>query len=71
MTAHLKDMAGGAPPPQDANLMGHLYWSAIHGPIMLHFSGKLAYGISAVTLIEKLVEILNAHFFPAGPANEA
>jgi AcrR family transcriptional regulator len=72
MTAHLDDMAkAGGRLPADPNLIGHLYWAAIHGPIMLHFSGKLSYGIDAGTLIEQLVEILNSHFFPAHAANEA
>ncbi len=34
---------------------GLLYWSAIHGPLMLHFTGMLPSNVSVVALIQSLV----------------
>ena len=70
MTAHVRDMIKAGDMRGDPELLGHLYWSAIHGPIMLHFSGKLADRFSAERLIGMLVSILNEHFFPGAPAAE-
>ncbi|HEX7761052.1 MAG TPA: TetR/AcrR family transcriptional regulator [Caulobacteraceae bacterium] len=64
MTAHLDDLVASGRLTGDPELVGHLYWSAIHGPIMLHFSGKLGERFSAERLIGTLVSILNEHFFP-------
>ncbi|MBS0411255.1 MAG: TetR/AcrR family transcriptional regulator [Proteobacteria bacterium] len=67
MTAHLDDLVTSGRLKGDPDLVGHLYWSAIHGPIMLQFSGKLDSRYSAQRLIGGLVDILNQHFF-APPA---
>jgi hypothetical protein len=40
----------------DPSLIGHLYWSAVHGPLMLHFSGLLPPEYGALTLIERLTD---------------
>jgi AcrR family transcriptional regulator len=63
MTAHLDDLVASGRLKADPELVGHLYWAAIHGPIMLQFSGKLAGRFSAQKLIGSLVDILNHHFF--------
>ncbi|MGA0600216.1 TetR/AcrR family transcriptional regulator [Caulobacter sp. KR2-114] len=71
MTQHLDELIGEGRLTGDKDLIGHLYWAAIHGPIMLQFSGKLAPPFRAERLIGELVAILNAHFFPPAAANEA
>jgi len=63
MTRHLEAKIADGSFTGDANLVGHIYWSAIHGPIMLHYSGVL-HGVSAEELIGRLIAILNGHFFP-------
>jgi AcrR family transcriptional regulator len=61
MTAHLKPLIAAGRLKGDPDLIGHIYWSAMHGPIMLHLAGML-HGYSAETLIGALAEILNRHF---------
>jgi AcrR family transcriptional regulator len=63
MTAHLEPLIATGRLKGDPDLIGHIYWSAIHGPIMLAFSGML-HGYSAEQLIGSLTDILNKHFFP-------
>src|SRR5271155_4853023 len=54
MTAHLRDLVATGVLKGDPDLIGHLYWSAIHGPLMLHFSGLLPPEYGAQTLIGHL-----------------
>jgi AcrR family transcriptional regulator len=58
MTRHLRDMAAAGKLKGDPDLIGHLYWSAVHGPLMLHFSGLLPPEYGAITLIERLTDAL-------------
>ncbi|HWA63733.1 MAG TPA: TetR/AcrR family transcriptional regulator [Caulobacteraceae bacterium] len=62
MTAHLQALIDAGRLKGDRDLIGHVYWAAIHGPIMLHYSGML-HGFSATQLIGELMGILNRHFF--------
>lgn len=64
MTLHLEEMAAAGTLEGDPELIGHIYWAAIHGPIMLQFSGKLAAPYDARRLIGELVQTLNARYFP-------
>jgi AcrR family transcriptional regulator len=64
MTLHLQDMAAAGRLTDDPGLIGHVYWAAIHGPIMLQFSGKLSPGYDARRIIGALLEALDARFFP-------
>ena len=58
MTLHLKD--GGAAGLQgDLDLIGHAYWAAMHGPIMLQLAGKLSHPHDAVALIALLTDALD------------
>lgn len=41
MTAYLRDLAGAGLFDGDPEYVGHLYWAALHGPIMLQLSGML------------------------------
>lgn len=62
MTRHLEPLIASGALKGDPALVGHIYWSAIHGPIMLQFSGVL-HGFTAQQLIGELVGVLNRHFF--------
>jgi hypothetical protein len=42
-----------------------MYWAALHGPIMLAFSGKLSPPMSAHRLIAALMETLNKGLLPS------
>ena len=61
MTRHVRDLMEAGLVKGDAGLIGHLYWSALHGPLMLHFSGMLPpqYGARRlIALISKAVQRL-------------
>jgi AcrR family transcriptional regulator len=42
MSAYLRDLAEAGLFDGDPDYVGHLYWAALHGPIMLHLSGMLS-----------------------------
>ncbi len=56
MTQHLRELTAAGHWRGDADLAGHMFWAALHGPIMLAFSGKLDPGIDADALIGALRE---------------
>ena len=66
MTAHLRDLADAGLFDGDPDYVGHLYWAALHGPIMLQLSGILEAPFDAPTLIAGLTEALARTYF-AGP----
>jgi AcrR family transcriptional regulator len=69
MTAHLRDLAAVGRLKGDPDLVGHLYWAALHGPLMLQLSGVLHGGFDATTLIAGLLAALGpATFLPPGAA---
>ena len=59
MTLHLRELVATGVLKGDPDLIGHLYWSAIHGPLMLHFSGLLPPQYGAPTLIAHLTDALS------------
>ena len=61
MTAHLRDLAAAGRLKGDPDLIGHLYWAALHGPLMLHFSGLLSPDQDARSLINALVTALGQY----------
>ena len=63
MTRHLRDLIAAGQWSGDPELVGHMYWAAMHGPIMLHLSGKLMGGVEATRIIAGLVGVLNDRFF--------
>ncbi len=67
MTAYLRDATGKSLVDGDPELMGRVYWSALHGPIMLELSGGLLAPFDAVTVIEALFTALGR----LGPLPEA
>jgi len=62
MTLHLRDQAAGDL-RGDPERIGHMFWAAIHGPLMLHFSGMLSPGQDARSLINALVTALGRAIF--------
>jgi AcrR family transcriptional regulator len=63
MTRHLEGLAAVGQFDGDPGLVGHMYWAALHGPIMLAFSNKLQPGYNARRLIAALMETLGRGLF--------
>jgi AcrR family transcriptional regulator len=49
----------GTVPKAEADFIAHMYWAALHGPLMLHMSGMLPNKISPSALIGALVSNLD------------
>jgi len=41
MTLHLRDLIAAGRLAGDPDLIGHVFWAALHGPLMLQFSGHV------------------------------
>jgi AcrR family transcriptional regulator len=54
MTRHLRDLIAAGRLEGDPDFIGHLFWAALHGPLMLQFSGMLPAKYDARTLIDAL-----------------
>ncbi|MEO8813419.1 MAG: TetR/AcrR family transcriptional regulator, partial [Caulobacteraceae bacterium] len=54
MTLHLRDLARAGQLNGDPELFGHLYWAALHGPLMLQFAGMLPAKYDVRRLIDAL-----------------
>jgi len=67
MTAHLHDLTAAGLFTGDADYVGHLYWAALHGPIMLQLSGMLDGPLDAPTLIAGLTSALAQANFAGDP----
>ncbi len=59
MTLHLMDEIAAGRMTGDPTFIAHMYWAALHGPLMLEFSGKLPKGITARALIGALLVTLD------------
>lgn len=59
MTAHLEDLAAAGVLPGDPDALGHLFWAALHGPIMLQLSGMLTPPHDARSLARGLMTALS------------
>jgi AcrR family transcriptional regulator len=58
MTLHVHDMIAAGKLKGDPDRIGHMFWAAIHGPLMLHFSGMLSPDQEVRGLINALVAAL-------------
>ena len=60
MTAYLRDLveAGELAPGVDVELIGHMFWSALHGPIQLQLAGYLKPPHDAERLGDALVDAI-------------
>jgi AcrR family transcriptional regulator len=65
MTRHLEVMKDAGLFDGDPGLVGHMFWAALHGPIMLAFSGKLQSGYDARRIIAGLMVALQRGVFDA------
>ena len=54
MTRHIRDLTDAGLILGDPDLIGHMYWAALHGPIMLQLCGMLGPRFDAERLIEDL-----------------
>jgi AcrR family transcriptional regulator len=68
MTAHLHALKDAGLLKGDPDLIGHMYWGALHGPIMLQLSGMLPPALDAQTLIAALMTALGRSTFGAAMA---
>jgi AcrR family transcriptional regulator len=66
MTRHLEALAAVGKFAGDPGLVGHMFWSALHGPIMLAFSGMLGPGYDARRIIAALTGSLARDLFAQG-----
>ena len=60
MTAHLKDLMPAEAFAARGSLVGHVYWSAIHGVLMLHLAGKVGADVEIGALIEAMMKTVAA-----------
>ncbi|HTX51293.1 MAG TPA: TetR/AcrR family transcriptional regulator [Caulobacteraceae bacterium] len=69
MTAHLHDLieAGVLPRDADADLIGHMFWSALHGALQLQFAGMIKAPYDAERLGDALMETIWAGVLAASP----
>ncbi|MDQ2859145.1 MAG: TetR/AcrR family transcriptional regulator [Pseudomonadota bacterium] len=68
MTRHLRDLVATGSLKGDPDLIGHLYWAALHGPLMLQLSGMLPAAYDARTLIDALTAAVGKAVIGADPA---
>lgn len=71
MTRHVREMTDAGLIEGDPDLIGHLFWAALHGPLMLHYSGVLTSGIDAATLINGLCAALWRSIISSNPTPAA
>jgi len=50
MSAHVRGLIGAGMMEGDPELLGHIFWAALHGAIVLDMAGKLGDGIDPVML---------------------
>ncbi len=60
MTRHLLDRQEHGTFEGDVELVGHMYWAALHGPIMLQLSGLLPPKLDAGTLAQSIAIAMDA-----------
>ena len=60
MTLNLKGAIVSEGVGQDPDLVGHMFWAALHGPLMLQLSGMLPADYDATTIIRALTRTLTA-----------
>ncbi len=66
MMLQLKDEMAARLIVGDPVLVAHVYWAALHGPLMLHFAGKLPKGLDARTLVFTLMATLDRGTLQSG-----
>ena len=64
MTLHLMERVAAGEFQGDPELVGHMYWSAMHGPIMLQLSGMLHGKLDARLLSAAIGDAITRALFP-------
>ena len=64
MTAHLDGLVAGKGANSATEIVGHLFWAALHGPLMLRFSGMVATDELALRMIEDLTTAVGRAYVP-------
>lgn len=67
MTRHVRDMIAAGYIEGDPELIGHMYWVALHGAIMLHFAHMLPADYGAEKILGELFERLNRSLIRTPP----
>ncbi len=60
MTTHLKGLMPVKAFSEHGSLIGHVYWSAIHGVLMLHLAGKISPDMEVGDLLEAMLKTVQA-----------
>ena len=50
MSAYLRDLAAAGLVEGDPELLGYVFWSSLHGAVVLQLAGKLPPGVDAETV---------------------
>jgi len=58
MTRHVEGLIGAGLLQGDPDMIGHIFWSALHGSLVLEFAGKLSPKIDPQRLREELLPVL-------------
>lgn len=66
MTMHLRALSESGAFSGDIERVGHMFWAALHGPLMLHFSGMLGEEQQVRDLIDSLAAALGRVVFTPG-----
>jgi len=64
MTDHVRAMVGAGLLEGDPVLIGHVYWAALHGAVVLELAGKLGAECDFETLSREAFRALSAGFAP-------
>jgi len=67
MTRHVRDMIAAGYIEGDPELIGHMYWVALHGAIMLHFAHMLPADYGAEKILGELFDRLNRSLIRTPP----
>lgn len=71
MTLHIADEIAAGRVKGDPMLIGHVYWAAMHGALMLHFSGKLGADIDVRRLLRSVIAAIDPARLAAGVGTAA
>jgi AcrR family transcriptional regulator len=66
MTVHVEAMIAAGRMRGDAELIGHLFWTVLHGSLMLQLSDKLSPSIDPETLRDTAISALTRGLFLTG-----
>lgn len=63
MTAHVRGLIAAGRLQGDPELIGHIFWAALHGAIVLHMAGKLPASIDPATLRDAVMATIARGLF--------